>query len=123
MGGDHAATISGGTPSCANSHYLRGVLREKWGWKDGFIVSDCQAIAIIKAGHGYRTAEVGKTVSFGVFPLCLSRACLGKIISLAKKDRWAKKTLFVSNSYLVKDDDWTDLNAKTGSGQTFGNIF
>ena len=57
MGGDHAAAISGGTPSCANSHYLRGVLRNQWGWKDGLVVSDCQAIAIIKAGHGYRTAE------------------------------------------------------------------
>jgi beta-D-xylosidase 4 len=57
MGGDHAATISGGTPSCANARYLRGILRKQWGWEDGFIVSDCQAIAIIKAGHGYRTAE------------------------------------------------------------------
>ena len=57
MGGDHAAAISGGTPSCANSHYLRSVLRDQWGWKDGLIVSDCQAIAIIKAGHGYRTPE------------------------------------------------------------------
>ena len=52
MGNDHAASISGGTPSCANEHYLRGVLREKWGWKDGVVVSDCQAIAIIKVGHG-----------------------------------------------------------------------
>ena len=90
MGGDHAATISGGTPSCANSHYLRGVLREKWGWKDGFIVSDCQAIAIIKAGHGYRTAEVGKTVFFE-FSLCLSRACLGKVFFAIFK--WLKKTV------------------------------
>ena len=57
MGGDQAASISGGTPSCANAHYLRGVLREQWGWKDGFIVSDCQAIAIIKAGHGFKTVE------------------------------------------------------------------
>ena len=57
MGGDHAAAISGGTPSCANAHYLRGVLRKAWGWEDGYIVSDCQAIAIIKAGHGFRTAE------------------------------------------------------------------
>jgi hypothetical protein len=62
MGGDQAADISGGTPSCANKNYLRGVLREQWGWKDGFVVSDCQAIAIIKAGHGFRTDEDPKAV-------------------------------------------------------------
>ena len=57
VGGDQAATISGGTPSCANANYLRNVLRDQWGFGDGLVVSDCQAIAIIKAGHGYRTKE------------------------------------------------------------------
>ena len=57
MGGDSPASISGGTPSCANAHYLRGILRRSWDWESGFVVSDCQAIAIIKAGHGYRTVE------------------------------------------------------------------
>ena len=39
-------------PSCANSAFLNGVLRESWGF-EGMVVSDCGAIDDIQQTHAY----------------------------------------------------------------------
>jgi len=43
---------AGEVPSCAWGWFQMDVLRGEWGW-DGFIVSDCGAIADINVGHHY----------------------------------------------------------------------
>ena len=46
-----------GVPACCNKELLTDILREKWGF-DGYVVSDCGAIADIHEHHGYTdTAE------------------------------------------------------------------
>lgn len=46
-----------GVPACCNKRLLSDVLREKWGF-DGYVVSDCGAIADIHVNHKYtNTAE------------------------------------------------------------------
>ena len=41
-----------GAPACANKHLLTDILRGAWGF-NGFITSDCAAIADIAEGHKY----------------------------------------------------------------------
>ncbi len=45
-----------GSPACANTDLLQNYLRGKWGFQ-GFIVSDCGAIADIYRGHAYKPTE------------------------------------------------------------------
>lgn len=55
-----------GAPACANEPLLRDVLRQAWGF-DGYVVSDCDAVANIYRAHehGYtQTPEQGVTVAF-----------------------------------------------------------
>ena len=47
-----------GEACCANAYLLEDVLRKQWGFK-GHIVSDCDAIADIYAGHKLVTSKVG----------------------------------------------------------------
>jgi len=47
-----------GEACCANTYLLEDVLRKQWGFK-GHIVSDCDAIADIYAGHKLVTSKVG----------------------------------------------------------------
>jgi beta-glucosidase len=47
-----------GEACCANTYLLEDVLRKQWGFK-GRIVSDCDAIADIYAGHKLVTSKVG----------------------------------------------------------------
>jgi beta-glucosidase len=54
-----------GVPACANTHYLKDILRGDWKF-DGHVVSDCAAIADIHMPnkHGYvRTAEEAAALS------------------------------------------------------------
>ncbi len=45
-----------GTPACAHQDLFNGIVRDQWGF-DGYVVSDCDAIADIKETHNYtRTA-------------------------------------------------------------------
>jgi beta-glucosidase len=43
-----------GEPACANTFLLKDELRGAWGF-DGFVVSDCDAVADIERGHHYTT--------------------------------------------------------------------
>lgn len=55
-----------GAPACANGPLLQGILREAWGF-DGYVVSDCDAVANIYRAHehGYtQTPEAGVAVAF-----------------------------------------------------------
>lgn len=55
-----------GAPACANEPLLRDVLRGDWGF-DGYVVSDCDAVANIYRAHehGYtETPEAGVAVAF-----------------------------------------------------------
>lgn len=55
-----------GAPACANAPLLQGILRETWGF-DGYVVSDCDAVANIYRAHehGYtQTPEAGVAVAF-----------------------------------------------------------
>jgi beta-glucosidase len=47
-----------GEACCANTYLLEDVLRKQWGFR-GHIVSDCDAIADIYAGHKLVTSKVG----------------------------------------------------------------
>jgi beta-glucosidase len=42
-----------GVPACADDKLINGMLREKWGL-EGYVVSDCGAIADITRGHKYK---------------------------------------------------------------------
>ena len=41
-----------GAPACANSMLLQKHLREDWGF-NGYVVSDCDAVADIERGHHF----------------------------------------------------------------------
>lgn len=41
-----------GQPGCANDFLLKDTLRQKWGFQ-GYVVSDCDAVADIERGHHY----------------------------------------------------------------------
>jgi len=41
-----------GAPACANTMLLRDHLREAWHF-DGYVVSDCAAVADVDTGHHY----------------------------------------------------------------------
>lgn len=45
-----------GTPMCANAPWLKGLLRDKWNF-DGYVVSDCNAVAAFVWGHKYSGSE------------------------------------------------------------------
>ncbi|HEY7333875.1 MAG TPA: glycoside hydrolase family 3 N-terminal domain-containing protein [Bryobacteraceae bacterium] len=45
-----------GAPACANSDLLQKILRGEWGFQ-GYVVSDCGAIADIFGGHKYKTTS------------------------------------------------------------------
>ena len=44
-----------GAPACANSMLLQKHLRQDWGF-NGYVVSDCDAVADIERGHHYATS-------------------------------------------------------------------
>jgi beta-glucosidase len=45
-----------GEPACANQYLLQDQLRAKWGFK-GYVVSDCDAVRDVAAGHRYRPTQ------------------------------------------------------------------
>jgi beta-glucosidase len=45
-----------GEPLCASPRMLKEILRERWGF-DGYVVSDCDAVADIYKKHGFRKTE------------------------------------------------------------------
>ena len=54
-----------GVPSCANSEFLTGLLRERWGF-DGLVVSDCQAIENeLPTGHNF-TGNISSAVALSI---------------------------------------------------------
>jgi beta-glucosidase-like glycosyl hydrolase len=62
----------GGVPQCANGPRMQGLLRGKWGF-DGYVVSDCNAVAAFVWGH--RTSPddahaLGSAVKAGTDVLC-----------------------------------------------------
>jgi len=42
-----------GVPSCSNSFLLQTLLRDTWGFGDGFVSSDCDAVYNVYNPHGY----------------------------------------------------------------------
>ena len=50
-----------GVPMCANKPFLSGLARAKWGF-DGYITSDCDAVANVMNPHNY-TATMSETIS------------------------------------------------------------
>lgn len=50
-----------GVPACADEFLIQKVLREHWGWgkgkEDKWVVSDCQAIQMIREGHNYSSTK------------------------------------------------------------------
>lgn len=72
-----------GEPACASSTLLRGMLREGLGF-DGYVVSDCNAVAALTFGHkavGSVAEAAAASVKAGVDMLCdkpdLVGACRG----------------------------------------------
>ena len=52
-----------GVPSCANGWLLGTVARKAWGF-DGYVTSDCDAVANVLSPHGYvKTAEQAVAVT------------------------------------------------------------
>ncbi|MFL6257750.1 MAG: glycoside hydrolase family 3 C-terminal domain-containing protein [Pyrinomonadaceae bacterium] len=45
-----------GEPLCASPRMLKEILRERWGF-DGYVVSDCDAVADIYKKHGFKKTE------------------------------------------------------------------
>ena len=45
-----------GQPGCANTFLLQDQLRDKWGFQ-GYVVSDCDAVADIERGHHYTNTQ------------------------------------------------------------------
>ncbi|KAK3616639.1 hypothetical protein LTR56_025816 [Elasticomyces elasticus] len=48
-----------GIPSCTNSFFLQNLLRDLWGFGDGFVSSDCDAIYNVFDPHGYAANRTG----------------------------------------------------------------
>lgn len=48
-----------GVPSCSNSFFLQTLLRESWGFGEGFVSSDCDAVYNVFNPHGYAADQTG----------------------------------------------------------------
>ena len=48
-----------GVPTCADPELINGLLRERWGWDKGFVVSDYDAWAQIYTDHKYTKNMTG----------------------------------------------------------------
>lgn len=74
-----------GEPSCASSSLLKGLLRDGLGF-DGYVVSDCNAVAALTWGHrtaGSYAEAAAASVKAGVDMLCDKP----DLVSCARKDR------------------------------------
>lgn len=61
-----------GEPACASSNLLQGMLRQDLGF-DGYVVSDCNAVAALTFGHnmvGNLAEAAAASVKAGVDLLC-----------------------------------------------------
>lgn len=62
-----------GIPACANGAFINDVLRGQWGW-EGYVVSDCSAIANVLATHHYvETPEAAAEVCMAAGEYALQR--------------------------------------------------
>lgn len=52
-------------PACLHGDYNNGLMRKEWGWTDGLLVADCDAIADVYKTHHY-TADAANASALGV---------------------------------------------------------
>ncbi|MFZ0337717.1 MAG: glycoside hydrolase family 3 C-terminal domain-containing protein, partial [Terracidiphilus sp.] len=83
-----------GAPACANSMLLQQHLRQDWGF-NGYVVSDCDAVADIERGHHYATSpaqgdadavRAGTDLDCGSAYNALTKAVAEHLVSVAEID-------------------------------------
>ena len=83
-----------GAPACANSMLLQQHLRQDWGF-NGYVVSDCDAVADIERGHHYATSpaqgdadavRAGTDLDCGSAYNALTKAVAENLVSVAEID-------------------------------------
>ncbi len=88
-----------GTPACANPMLLEKHLRQDWGF-NGYVVSDCDAVADIERGHHYATSpaqgdadavKAGTDLDCGSAYTALNEAVAGHLVSEAEIDTAARR--------------------------------